>query len=1063
MRYLALVLLISAAVLGQISSPPQPNDEKYKQEGVVYERVATRYVFLADGSSTREITARVRVQSDAGLKQTGLLVFHYQRDVDTISFHVRVHKPDGRIIETAADSALDMPADITRQAPLYSDLYEKHLTVKGLAIGDTLEYSFRVEQKPLIPGQFWLTYNFSADEIVLEEELQVSVPAGTELKIKSTTIQPSVATKDGTRTYVWKSSNLSHKTDKEKLAMVRATQRKVADIQLSSFHSWEEIGRWYDRLQSDRVVVTPELQAKAKELTAKLQRPLDRAEALYRYVSTAVRYTAIDFGIGRYQPHAADDVFTNGYGDCKDKHTLLAALLKAVGMSSQAALISYSRAFDPDVPSPAQFSHVITRVPVETYVVWLDTTQEVAPFDFLPSGLRDHYTLVIAPGKPELLKTPDHTSRLDSESLTVKGKLDEKGTLTADFEVEATGDPELILRSVFRQVPEARWQELVQQISYAGGYGGTVSDVKLKAAPEDTNSSFIYTYKYKRDEFADWANRRILSACTGIPMVDGGDKNDEPQPIWLGGPMRVECDSSIELPPGYQAALPRNRDAYKPFAEFHLRYNVEKHILKTDRSLDFKVSEIPRDQVAAYRDFRKEVGESEEFISLERRDGTGGTRAATGLDPAGPPRVDFFAGHGDSPQANRAYDEGVQLMRQQQISAAQEKFQEASKLDPKHPRVWSALAMTYLATGNTDRAFELFRRQLKEAPSVEAYKMLGMTLMQMHRGAEAVTTWQEALKLYPEDRDVPANLGVVLSSEGRYQEAAAALEAAVVKNPDSAQLLWQLSVAYKAVGKKDEAVATLYKAVDLDDTPLTWNNVAYELADMDRDLPESRRLANQAVSDVQEKASKISLATLSLPDLATMQSLASYWDTMGWVRYREGDLAAAERYIRASWELAQSGEVADHLGQLYQAQKKPALAEKYFAMAIAAPRTFKASEQRLQAMLPAAAARSASITNARGELSKVRTFHVPRSASANGSAEFFVVLKADGTVEDARVIDGNSALSPMVEPLKKVRFAPTLPPNSDAKLVRRGIMMCIPPAANCDFVLLTVDTVRNLF
>ena len=154
MRYLALVLLISAAVLGQISSPPQPNDEKYKQEGVVYERVATRYVFLADGSSTREITARVRVQSDAGLKQTGLLVFHYQRDFDTISFQVRVHKPDGRIIETAADSALDMPADITRQAPLYSDLYEKHLTVKGLAIGDTLEYSFRVEQKPLIPGQF---------------------------------------------------------------------------------------------------------------------------------------------------------------------------------------------------------------------------------------------------------------------------------------------------------------------------------------------------------------------------------------------------------------------------------------------------------------------------------------------------------------------------------------------------------------------------------------------------------------------------------------------------------------------------------------------------------------------------------------------------------------------------------------------------------------------------------------------------------------------------------------------------------------------------------------------
>ncbi len=50
----------------------------------------------------------------------------------------------------------------------------------------------------------------------------------------------------------------------------------------------------------------------------------------------------IAFGIGRYQPHAADDVLTNNYGDCKDKQTLLASLLQASGITLYPALVNSS-------------------------------------------------------------------------------------------------------------------------------------------------------------------------------------------------------------------------------------------------------------------------------------------------------------------------------------------------------------------------------------------------------------------------------------------------------------------------------------------------------------------------------------------------------------------------------------------------------------------------------------------------------------------------------------------------------------------------------------------------
>jgi len=56
--------------------------------------------------------------------------------------------------------------------PMYSDLREKYVPVKGLEPGDTLEYSVRWQlEKPLATGQFWIGYQFIKNAIVLDEQL----------------------------------------------------------------------------------------------------------------------------------------------------------------------------------------------------------------------------------------------------------------------------------------------------------------------------------------------------------------------------------------------------------------------------------------------------------------------------------------------------------------------------------------------------------------------------------------------------------------------------------------------------------------------------------------------------------------------------------------------------------------------------------------------------------------------------------------------------------------------------------------------------------------------------
>jgi len=48
----------------------------------------------------------------------------------------------------------------------------------------------------------------------------------------------------------------------------------------------------------------------------------------------------VPFSLGGYSPHAASETLKNEYGDPKDKHTLLQALLEAAGIRAFPALVS---------------------------------------------------------------------------------------------------------------------------------------------------------------------------------------------------------------------------------------------------------------------------------------------------------------------------------------------------------------------------------------------------------------------------------------------------------------------------------------------------------------------------------------------------------------------------------------------------------------------------------------------------------------------------------------------------------------------------------------------------
>ena len=307
-------------------SAPKSQPTDYSQEPFVIEQYHTTARFENDGTSDRNLAVRIRVQSDAGVQQLGELVFGYNSANEVMDVHfVRVKKKDGSVIATAADAVKDMTAAVAHDAPEYTDYKEKHVTVLSLHAGDTIEYEIATRTvTPLAPGNFWYDYAFVKDAITLDERLDVNLPAGRVHKFTTApNIEQATDFAGDREIHHWQHANLTRPSETEQAKKKSQPPAEVRpDVQFTTFATWVEVAEWYANLEKGRSDPTPEIRAKTQELIQGRATELDKIAALYDYVAKNIRYVSLSFGLGRYQPHSAADVFKNQYGDCKDKHTL---------------------------------------------------------------------------------------------------------------------------------------------------------------------------------------------------------------------------------------------------------------------------------------------------------------------------------------------------------------------------------------------------------------------------------------------------------------------------------------------------------------------------------------------------------------------------------------------------------------------------------------------------------------------------------------------------------------------------------------------------------------------
>ena len=1069
--FFTVSLLCAGSEISCAQTPPAsapiakavPTD--YPGESYVFNQLNRIYTFAADGTGSREFEGSVEIRNQAGVKAFSVLPFEFASSAEHVEIdYVRVRHADGSIVTTSAADAQELPAEVTREAPFYSDLKQEQIPVRSLQPGDLLEYKLRiVRTKPEAPGHFWGAEHFflpSAGIVIRSEVIELHVPKDGYLQVWSPNYKSTTTDSATERVYHWQSAQLAPTAGKKKNALLKLDNNPtlgtnddppLPHIAWTNFHSWQEVGAWYRSLEGSRTQPDDDVRAKVATLTAGKSTPDEKARAIYAYVSSQVRYIGVAFGVGRFQPHNAGDVLSNQYGDCKDKSTLLISMLSAAGINADAVLIGAGITFNSAVPSPASFNHAITLAHIDGQPVWLDSTPEVSPFQLLNPVIRGEQALVIpATGDAQVETTPKNPPFPFLNTFEAIGSLDDTGTSHSHIVMTFRGDEQVIIAQAVRTVSPAQWDELTQRVSYSMGYSGKVTNAEL-SRPDDTVSPFKLTYDYQRDKNGDWDNLRIIPQISPIGLADIDEKDPPVTPIQLGVPHVATDHAVMTLPNGWTANLPPSVHAKTAFATLDKTYKLENGVLTTHREFRVFQKDIPASQWQAYHQWFKDAGlEGETFIQLIPSEAAGSSLPA-------PPITE------DNPTAADLIRQASQTERRKDWHATRDLLDKARALNQNQPYLWSNYAFLSLQDHDLTYAVVNLKKELSIHPDeANISRMLASVYMTNHNPDDAISTLQAAVDRHPTDESLILYLASIYTQRGDNASAEKVLRAALLAAPSSASLQLQLGQTLVREQKTAEGETLLRAVVTTSDDPLLLNNAAYELANNSLDLPLAEDAARRALSILDQASNNGETGPNAINRTAL---IVSAWDTYGWILFRDNKIAEAEPWINAAWRNGFSAECGYHLAMVLEKQDHLAEALNQLQLASKGERgSDPAAVQKLIDDETAKLSKSASATlknNPAMELQNQRTYSLPRGTvkpTGLGWATVELEVTTQG-VAAFRIVANDESLQPLSDTVQHLSLNLQIPPASHARLVRRGILSCsVVGATPCQLVLVSTSS-----
>lgn len=248
-------------------------------------------------------------------------------------------------------------------------------------------------------------------------------------------------------------------------------------------------------------------------------------------------------------------------------------------------------------------------------------------------------------------------------------------------------------------------------------------------------------------------------------------------------------------------------------------------------------------------------------------------------------------------------------------------------------------AQLYLADiaardGDRDEAIAAYRRLYDSSVALSARSRAAALLLDKSKRAEALALLDDYAADHPEEElDLTLAKARLLADHGEADTSLALLSAALERHPHHPSIEYDRAVILEQAGQVNESVQALERLLaDRPDDPTLLNALGYTLADHTLQLQHAETLIRQA--------------------LTVMPDNPAALDSLGWVRFREGDAQGAAVLLARAYSLDHDGEIAAHWGEALWVSGQHGEARRVWAAALARDPDSKQLKKTIKRLLP---------------------------------------------------------------------------------------------------------------
>ncbi|HVJ05441.1 MAG TPA: DUF3857 domain-containing protein [Candidatus Saccharimonadales bacterium] len=570
------------------------------------------------------------------------------------------------------------------------------------------------------------------------------------------------------------------------------------EIEFATAASWRNVATEYARLTEDKLRPS-EAQALLATINVKDGSREEKIRRIVAALHKNVRYTGVEFGESSLIPQSPSETLKRKYGDCKDKASLLVAMLRGAGISASLALVDAGpgRDVNKELAGMGLFDHAIVYIPAtdKDSDLWVDATAQYSQVGTLPWMDYGRWALVVSENTEALRQIPELTSEQNVYREFREFALAEHGMATITETDEEIGPSDADFRRYYsgdsKQVKE-KVENYVKQVYIAD----SLTSLEHGDLTNLDNPSSIKLLTKGRRGFTDFTSAavaiRVESLFDYLPQYfwtkeEAAKDDEEEKPKarttdWWITPLTAEWRYKIIAPPGFKLrALPSDRSEKVGTLSFTQKYsaNADGTVVEAVLRVENPNNRLTVQQAKALRDAVVQARNSDAILVT-------------------------FDEVGHSLISAGKIKEGLAAYRQLAVQHPKEALH----------KVQLSQALVTAGLGEKARSVALEATML-DPTSALAFSNLGLVLQTdligrpMKRGMDykgAIAAFRKAILLDPKDRETRANLAILLEYDAdgtRYSESAGLKEAVTV---------------WRELKKLDEEYARTYD-----------NNVLYDL------------------------------------------------------------------------------------------------------------------------------------------------------------------------------------------------------------------------------------------